>query len=141
MSETDPELFLEAQDTVWAEVTRELAEGKKTGHWMWFVFPQLAELGQSPISQLYGLHDLDEAAAYLDHPELKRRLVEVADLMLTHEGTPAKQILGQVDAMKLRSSMTLFSRVPEAPDSFARVLDAFYDGRPCTETLRLIGRN
>lgn len=139
MSETDPELFLEAQDSVWPQVLAELEAGKKTSHWMWFVFPQLAALGHSHMSQLYGLHDLAEAGAYLAHPELNRRLTEAAGLVLTHEGTPPDSILGPVDAMKLRSSMTLFAAVSDAPPVYSRVLDAFYGGAGCPETLRLIG--
>ena len=69
--ETDADLFIEAQDTVWASVVSELTAGQKSGHWMWFVFPQLASLGQSDMSQLFGLHDLDEARAFLAHPELR----------------------------------------------------------------------
>ncbi len=133
------EMFIEAQDTVWSDVLHELEQGQKTSHWMWFVFPQLAELGQSHMAQLYGIEDLDEAAAYLAHPELRRRLTEVARLMLTHAGKDPAEILGKVDAKKLRSSMTLFAAVPDAPPEFQAVLDAFYDGQPCPRTQQALG--
>ncbi|MFD0910965.1 DUF1810 domain-containing protein [Ruegeria arenilitoris] len=132
-------MFIEAQDTVWSDVLRELEQGEKTSHWMWFVFPQLAELGQSHMAQLYGIEDLNEAAAYLAHPELRRRLTEVAQLMLTHAGKDPADILGKVDAKKLRSSMTLFAAVPDAPPEFQTVLDAFYDGQPCPRTQQALG--
>ncbi|MEM7320247.1 MAG: DUF1810 domain-containing protein [Pseudomonadota bacterium] len=138
MSETDPDLFLEAQDTVWDAVLGELTAGRKTSHWMWFIFPQLAELGQSHISQLYGIHDLAEATDYLAQPKLRGRLVQVSQLILTHHDKPAESILGSVDAKKLKSSMTLFSCVPDAPEEFALILETFYDGQPCQRTLDLI---
>ncbi|MEC7761099.1 MAG: DUF1810 domain-containing protein [Pseudomonadota bacterium] len=131
----DADLFIEAQDTVWSDVLAELKNGRKQSHWMWFVFPQLAELGQSDMSMLYGIEDLEEAEAYLGDPELRRRLVEVSELMLKHPGKDAKDILGDVDAAKLKSSMTLFAAVPGAPDTFAQVLDTFYDGERCERTL------
>ncbi len=133
------DMFIEAQDTVWADVLRELEQGQKTSHWMWFVFPQLAELGQSHMAQLYGIEDLDEATSYLNHPELRRRLTEAASLMLSHKGRDAADILGGVDAKKLRSSMTLFSSVADAPVEFQAVLDAFYDGQACDRTTQMLG--
>lgn len=132
--ETDAELFIEAQDTVWAAVISELTAGKKQSHWMWFVFPQLASLGQSHMAQLYGIHNLSEARAYLGDPVLRGRLVEVSRLLLNHRDTSAEDILGSTDAQKLRSSMTLFSAVPGAPDEFSNVLDAFFNGEPCPLT-------
>ncbi len=136
--ETDAELFIEAQDTVWQNVLAELREGEKRTHWMWFVFPQLAALGQSDMSQLYGLHDLGEARAYLADPTLRARLAETATLVLTHTDKTAQQIFGPLDAAKLRSSMTLFASVPQAPDVFQSVLDEFFAGDPCPKTVKLI---
>ncbi|SFU13894.1 DUF1810 domain-containing protein [Sedimentitalea nanhaiensis] len=136
--ETDADLFLEAQDSVWQSVVAELKAGRKTGYWIWFVFPQLAELGRSDMSQLYGIHDLAEARAYLAHSDLRARLVHVSTLMLTHQGTAVDVILGTLDAQKLQSSMTLFAAVPDAPPEFEQVLDAFFDGRRCQTTLRAI---
>jgi uncharacterized protein (DUF1810 family) len=138
MDPDEAELFTEAQDVVWADVVSELTAGRKSTHWMWFVFPQLAALGRSNTSQLYGLHDLDEARAYLAHATLRARLVEAAGLLLAHRGTDPVEILGGIDARKLRSSMTLFAAVPDAPPVFSEVLEAFYGGERCGETLRLI---
>ncbi|WP_283966902.1 DUF1810 domain-containing protein [Tritonibacter sp. AK171] len=133
--EEELDMFVEAQDAVWGDVVAELKAGKKTSHWMWFVFPQLASLGQSHMSQLYGLEDLNEARAYLDHPVLRQRLIEVCDLMLSHNDTPAIDILGKVDAKKLRSSMTLFAAAPNAPEQCAEIIQTFFDGAPCTPTV------
>lgn len=140
--DTDDELemFIEAQDTVWHDVLSELQAGKKTSHWMWFVFPQLAELGRSDLSQLYGLEDLNEATAYLQHEELKRRLVVVSSLLLEHAGTDPADILGDVDTNKLRSSMTIFAAVSDTPPVFQQVLEVFYDGIPCPRTVAALTR-
>ncbi|WP_441295058.1 DUF1810 domain-containing protein [Leisingera sp. JC1] len=128
------DMFVEAQDTVWADVLSELTAGQKTSHWMWFVFPQLAELGRSHMAQLYGIEDQAEATAYLNHELLRARLVEVSQLMLSHQSSDAVQILGEIDAKKLRSSMTLFAAVPGAPAEFQQVLDVFYGGQSCPLT-------
>ncbi|MDX1744272.1 MAG: DUF1810 domain-containing protein [Ruegeria sp.] len=133
-------MFIEAQDTVWPDVLRELELGQKTSHWMWFVFPQLAELGQSHMAQLYGIEDLDEATAYLKHPELRRRLTQVCQLLLAHKGTDPESILGKIDAKKLRSSMTLFAAVPDAPAECQDILDTFYGGSVCKRTQEILNQ-
>lgn len=135
----DADLFLEAQNSVYEAVIHELKIGRKTSHWMWFVFPQLADLGQSDMSQLYGLNDLDEAAEYYSHPELSARLDECTAQMLRHAHKHPVAILGKVDARKFQSSMTLFEQVPDASAQFAQALDAFYGGGRCARTLHLIG--
>jgi uncharacterized protein (DUF1810 family) len=122
------ERFVTAQNPVWPRVTAELEAGHKRGHWMWFVFPQIAGLGTSAMSQRYALASLDEARAYLAHPVLGPRLRQATDLMLAHAGTPAEAILGGIDAVKFRSSMTLFRTAAPDEPRFARALDAFYDG-------------
>lgn len=132
------EMFIEAQDTVWNDVLSELKAGKKTNHWMWFVFPQLAELGQSHMAQLYGIEDLSEATAYLAHPELNRRLIEASRLVLSHKDTAADQIFGSTDAKKLRSSMTVFAAVPGAPSEFMQVLERFFDGEFCPLSVKIL---
>lgn len=132
------EMFIEAQDTVWNDVLAELKAGQKTSHWMWFVFPQLADLGKSNMAQLYGIEDLAEATAYLGHPELNRRLIEVSREMLAHNSAPADQILGTTDAKKLRSSMTLFAAVPGSASEFVQVLEAFFDGEFCPLTVKIL---
>jgi len=126
----DLERFVVAQDRVYADVVEELRRGQKTGHWMWFVFPQIAGLGFSPMSQRYAISSLEEARAYLAHPTLGVRLRECARLLLETKGRSAEDIFGSVDAMKLRSSMTLFGRaVPQEP-LFGQVLDRFFGGAP-----------
>ncbi|MBV7411001.1 DUF1810 domain-containing protein [Maritimibacter sp. DP1N21-5] len=139
MDPDEAEMFIEAQDGVWKDVQSELEAGKKTTHWMWFVFPQLAALGQSDMSQLFGLHDLEEARDYLEEPTLGPRLIEMSKLLLTHDEKSAEEILGAVDAMKLRSSMTLFREVPGADGVFGDVLEAFFGGKPCERTLAELG--
>lgn len=132
--------FVAAQDPVWDRVRAELRAGRKETHWIWWVFPQLASLGRSERARHFGLSGLDEAAAYLAHPVLGPRLEEAARLMLTHVGTPPEDVLGQVDALKLCSSMTLFEAVPGAPPVFARVLDRLYGGERCPQTRKALGR-
>ena len=132
------EMFIEAQDTVWNDVLTEMKAGQKASHWMWFVFPQLAELGKSHMAQLYGIEDLAEATAYLNEPELNRRLIEVSRLVLSHKDATAEQIFGVTDAKKLRSSMTLFAAVPDAASEFVQVLEAFYDGEFCPLTVKTL---
>lgn len=125
----DLERFVEAQDGgIYASALAELRAGRKTGHWIWFVFPQIAGLGQSPTSRRYAIRDLDEAQAYLSHPVLGPRLHEAAQALLEHAGTSPEQILGGIDAIKVRSSMTLFMRADPEDRTYPAVLDAFYDG-------------
>ncbi|MBB94734.1 MAG: calpastatin [Rhodobacteraceae bacterium] len=130
----DAQKFLDAQDKVWPQVVRELKRGEKTSHWIWYVFPQLASLGRSERARHFGLADLAEAEAYLAHPVLRERLEEVAELLMLHRGSSPEDILGPVDALKVRSSMTLFSQVDGAPEVFGTVLDIFYDGVRCPES-------
>ena len=117
----------------------ELRAGRKRGHWMWFVFPQLAGLGFTLTTRAFALADLAEARAYLDHDVLGPRLRECCAVLLSLEDVSAEQVLGVIDAIKLRSSMTLFGRA--APDEavFADVLDRFYDGQEDERTVRLLG--
>jgi uncharacterized protein (DUF1810 family) len=131
--------FVAVQEPVWPRVRAELRAGRKTSHWIWWVFPQLASLGRSERARHFGLSGLDEAAAYLAHPVLGPRLEEAAHLMRAHEGTPPEDVLGQVDALKLRSSMTLFEAVPGAPAVFAQVLDRLYGGARCPHTREELG--
>ncbi|MBB3912227.1 DUF1810 domain-containing protein [Sphingomonas desiccabilis] len=128
--------FVEAQAGVWAQALAELKAGRKTGHWMWFVFPQIAGLGRSGTARFYAIADADEARAYLAHPLLGARLRETAEALLAHRGRSAEAMLGGIDAIKLRSSMTLFEAVAPGEPVFAAVLDAFYGGKCDPETLR-----
>jgi uncharacterized protein (DUF1810 family) len=132
---TDLRRFVDAQAGTYERALAELRAGRKTGHWMWFVFPQIAGLGRSPMAQRYAIGSLDEARAYLAHPVLGPRLREAAAALLAHAGTSPESILGGIDALKLRSSMTLFDRAAPEDDVFARVLAAFYDGERDQATL------
>jgi uncharacterized protein (DUF1810 family) len=114
----------------------ELRAGRKTSHWMWFVFPQRVGLGQSEMSRRYAIASPAEARAYVEHPVLGPRLVECAEALLEHEGKSAEEILGGIDAVKLRSSMTLFAAVAPAQPAFRQVLERYFDGEPDEGTER-----
>ena len=129
--------FIEAQDRIWPTPLDEIAAGRKMSHWMWFVFPQLRGLGQSPTALLFGIADLQEAQAYLADLTLGPRLIEISQTLLRHVGTPARAILGPVDTLKLRSCMTLFEAAGGPPD-FAQVLDGFYAGQRCDATHQIL---
>ena len=117
----------------------ELRAGRKTGHWMWFVFPQLRGLGYSPTATRYGIADLQEARAYAAHPLLGPRLVQCCEALLAvDDGLGAVDVLGPVDALKLRSCATLFGRASGEPEVFERVLARFHDGVEDEATLRLL---
>jgi uncharacterized protein (DUF1810 family) len=123
--------FVEAQNQAgtYERALSELRVGHKASHWMWFVFPQIEGLGRSATAQRYAISSLDEARAYLAHPVLGPRLRESAHALLEHSGSTAQEILGQTDAMKLRSSMTLFARAGPDEPSFSQVLDRYFDGQ------------
>lgn len=133
--------FIAAQAPVYASALGELRRGRKQGHWMWFIFPQVAGLGASAIAQHYAITGHDEAHAYLEHPLLGRRLAECTQAMLAHGGAhSAVDILGGVDALKFRSSMTLFDAVsPDSSSLFRRALEMFYEGEADQRTLTLLG--
>jgi uncharacterized protein (DUF1810 family) len=133
--------FLDAQDPVWDRVRAELQRGRKSSHWMWFVFPQVAGLGSSPTARAYALSGLDEARAYLAHPVLGPRLREAAQLAVAVPERTASEVFGHPDDLKLRSSMTLFARA--APDDpadavFTEVLDRYFAGDPDPRTVDLL---
>jgi uncharacterized protein (DUF1810 family) len=131
--------FVEAQAWSFADAIAELAAGQKQTHWIWFVFPQLAGLGHSETALLFGIRSAAEARAYLAHPLLGPRLRQCCAARLRHRDRSAEDILGGIDALKLRSSMTLFEAVAEDPAPFAAVLDAFYAGARDPLTLDLLG--
>jgi uncharacterized protein (DUF1810 family) len=140
MTSQDLERFVAAQAPVYSQALAELKRGRKQSHWMWFVFPQLAGLGRSPTAQHYGISSAAEARAYLGHPLLGPRLRECSQALLAHRGRSVESILGAVDALKLRSSMTLFEAVADSGEPFAHVLDCFYRGERDPLTLGLLGR-
>jgi uncharacterized protein (DUF1810 family) len=135
----DLERFLVAQQDVYDDLLYELRSGRKTSHWMWFIFPQIAGLGSSPTSRRYAIGSLNEARALLAHPVLGARLRECAGLVLVTTGRRAEEIFGSTDARKLRSSMTLFHRAAPDESVFARVLDRYYDGEPDEATDARLG--
>ncbi len=130
--------FVAAQEGVFEDAERELAQGRKISHWMWFVFPQIDGLGMSAMSRRYAIRSLDEARAYLAHPVLGPRLRRCTELAMGHQGLSAHDIFGSPDDRKLRSCLTLFGEVAD-DDLFDRALARFYDG-PCRRTLDLLGR-
>jgi len=133
--------FVQAQSGgVHEQAVAELRAGEKRSHWMWFVFPQLAGLGRSSTAQHYALTSLDEARAYLAHPVLGERLREVATVVADSDAASAEALLGSVDALKLRSSATLFARAAPDEPVFARVLDRWFDGRADAATDELLAR-
>ncbi len=135
----DLERFVLAQEGVYEGALRELRQGRKTGHWIWFIFPQLAGLGRSEMSQRYGIESLDEARAYLDHPVLGPRLRVGVRAVLATSGTTAEGIFGSLDARKVRSSMTLFHRAAPDEPVFIEVLERFYAGVTDGATDALLG--
>jgi uncharacterized protein (DUF1810 family) len=124
--------------SAYAQAIAELRAGRKRSHWMWFVFPQIAGLGISPTSILYAIGSAAEAGAYLVHPLLGPRLRECTEALLAHNGAKAEAILGSVDAIKLRSSMTLFDQAAPGDGLFDRCLALFFEGRRDEATLRLL---
>jgi len=134
----DLERFLTAQQHSYDAALAELRHGRKTGHWMWFVFPQIAGLGRSPMSRRYAIGSLDEARAYLAHPVLAARLRECALAVLAVEGRTSEEVFGSVDAVKLRSSMTLFHRAASDEREFSDVLERYYGGVPDAATDALL---
>jgi len=133
----DLERFVTEQNRDYETVLAELRQGRKTSHWIWFIFPQVTGLGRSAMSQHFAIVSLDEARAYLAHPVLGARLRECVGLLLAVEGRSADEIFGSLDAMKVRSSMTLFHRAAPGEPEFRQVLERFYEGiaDPATDEL------
>jgi uncharacterized protein (DUF1810 family) len=141
MTDFDLDRFVSAQDSrgTYEQALAELRRGRKASHWMWFVFPQVAGLGRSSIAQQYAVPGLDEARDYLRHPVLGPRLRECSEAVLgVGDDLSAEDVFGPVDAVKLRSSMTLFHRVDPAEQLFAAVLERFFEGRPDPRTDELL---
>lgn len=134
----DFEHFVLAQAPVYPQVLMELRHGEKNSHWMWFIFPQLAGLGSSPLARKFALRSLDDARLYLAHPLLGSRLIECAGLALAIQGKSAVEVFGGIDSIKLRSSATLFGEVSQPGSVFHRLLEHYFDGTRDPETLRLL---
>ena len=130
--------FVDAQSGVFLAVRAELRRGRKTSHWMWFIFPQLRGLGFSAMAQRYAISGIEEAQAYLEHAVLAPRLRECVQLVNHVEGRTVHQIFGTPDDLKFRSSMTLFAQVPGADPAFAEALQKYFAGNPDPRTLELL---
>ncbi len=134
----DLKRFLEAQANDYATALAEIQAGRKQSHWMWYIFPQMANLGFSATSKFYAIKDRSEAENYLAHPVLGARLIEISAALLEVKGKTANQIFGSPDDMKLKSSMTLFSALENTNPIFRQVLDKYFDGAKDRRTLELI---
>ena len=142
MDNNSLERFVEAQEHTYELALREIMGGQKRSHWMWYIFPQLRSLGRSYRSYFYGIENLDEAKRYIAHPILGKRLVEICNALILIQGKSAEEIFGGIDAMKLRSSMTLFSIASMESDSiFKKILERFFDGEEDNITLELLQRS
>lgn len=132
--------FIIAQEYMYVNALEEIKKGEKESHWVWFIFPQLRGLGYSSKAYTYGIDGLEEAKAYLEHPVLSARLIEITEALLTHRRKDIEDIMGDIDALKLRSSMTLFALISEPKSVFHRVLEVFYDSKMDEMTLGLLGK-
>ena len=135
--------YLDAQNASYDGYEQALAEirrGRKVSHWIWYIFPQIRGLGRSSTAQYYALEDLEEAREYLHNQTLHDRLIEISEALLQQEGS-IESIVGYVDAMKVRSCMTLFREAKPETEVFGKVLEKFYQGQPDEKTLQIIGRD
>ena len=138
MASYDLDRFLKGQARNYDDALREIREGCKRSHWMWYVFPQIQGLGYSSTARYYAIRDLDEAKAYLQHPVLRRRLLEISGALLELNTNNASRVFGWPDDMKLRSSMTLFAEAEPECDVFRKVLDQYFHGQKDENTLSIL---
>jgi uncharacterized protein (DUF1810 family) len=139
-SVADLDRFVEAQAGTYTQALAEIRAGRKRSHWMWYVFPQLAGLGNSPMSVRYAIANRDEAAAFLAHPVLGPRLLQCAEAVLQIDGCSAFEVFGSPDDLKLRSCATLFAAVSPNASVFHRIIDKYFDGQRDPRTLELLTR-
>jgi len=132
--------FIDAQERDYQTALTEIRNGRKRSHWMWYIFPQVQGLGFTETSRFYAVKDLDEAEAYLQHPILGSRLIDICNALLGLESNNANQIFGSPDDLKLKSCMTLFAALSNTDPVFRLVLDKFFNGRKDQKTLQLIKR-
>jgi len=130
--------FLEAQNQVYLKALEEIKKGEKKSHWMWFIFPQIKGLGTSEHARYFGIRDIEEATAYLQHPILGKHLVEISKAVVAVPGKSASDIFGYPDDLKLHSSMTLFSRVENSDPVFSEVINKYFGGLLDSRTLKLL---
>ena len=135
----DLERFLKAQDKDYEQALKEIKKARKTSHWIWYIFPQIAGLGFSSTSKYYSIKDKNEAIEYLKNNTLKHRLIEICEALLSLESDDATYVMGYPDDLKLKSSMTLFSEVSDI-DVFKKVLDKFYNGEKDEMTISLLNK-
>lgn len=135
----DLERFLKAQEKDYEQALNEIKNGRKTGHWIWYIFPQIAGLGFSSTSKYYSIKDKNEAVEYLKNKTLKNRLIEICEALLSLESDDATYVMGYPDDLKLKSSMTLFNEVSDI-DIFKKVLDKFYNGEKDEMTISLLNK-
>ena len=138
MAQYDLERFLKAQARNYDAALREIRDGCKRSHWMWYVFPQIQGLGYSSTAQFYAIRDLDEAKAYLQHPVLRERLLEISNALLALDSRNASEVFGWPDDMKLRSSMTLFAEAEPECAVFQKVLEQYFHGQKDERTLSIL---
>ena len=136
---TDLERFVAAQQDKYATALAEIKAGRKRSHWMWYIFPQLKGLGLSEMARLYGIHDINEAEAYLAHPVLGKRLLDICHELSLQPGKDAHAIFGSPDDLKLRSCLTLFAALDNTHPVFETLLKKFYNGSKDVKTLKLLG--
>ena len=134
----DLQRFLTAQERDYEQALREIRSGRKRSHWIWYIFPQLKDLGFSSTAKYYGIQNLDEAKAYLAEPTLHARLVEISGALLTLSENDPEKIMGYPDHLKLRSSMTLFAAADPEEPVFRQVLEKFFNGEADHKTLKLL---
>ena len=137
IEKTGLQRFIEAQNDSYDQALKEIRNGRKLTHWIWYIFPQIKGLGFSYNSEYYGITSLQEARDYLENELLRKRLFEITESLLMHKGKDIESIMGDIDALKLKSSMTLFDAV-QPGSIFGEVLDEFYGGERCRRTLEKI---
>jgi len=138
MNENFLQKFIDAQENCYKNALKEIKNGYKKSHWMWYIFPQIIGLGQSETSQYYAIKDINEATLYLQHNLLGNRLIEISQALLDLDCDNAQKIFGYPDDLKLCSSMTLFSQIENAPNIFKNVLDKYFNGKLDVKTLELL---
>lgn len=139
-NQNDLQRFIAAQESKYESALKEIRQGKKQTHWMWFVFPQIQGLSLSDTAKFYAIHNIEEAAAFINHPVLGSRLIAICKELLLLGNNNAFSILGSPDDMKLKSSMTLFGALQNPDPVFQQVLDKFYGGAKDKKTLRIINQ-
>lgn len=134
------ERFIEPQEQDYEQALKEIRNGRKVSHWIWYIFPQLRGLGKSYMSDYYGIRDLDEAKAFLQDPYLGKHLQKISEALLNLDNDNATQIMGRPDDMKLKSSMTLFACADPENAVFEKVLEKFYNGHKDGRTLKMLSK-